>query len=92
MHILTCISIIYIRSAPEYYESIKQPIDLLKIQQKLKTEEYDEIEQLTEDVQLLVKNAKSYYQVRVRVCVRGPGLAVTAVVQTPYSISSSKTK
>ena len=65
---LTYISIIYIRSAPEYYESIKQPIDLLKIQQKLKTEEYDEIEQLTEDVQLLVKNAKSYYQVRVRVC------------------------
>ena len=66
---LTYISIIYIRSAPEYYESIKQPIDLLKIQQKLKTEEYDEIEQLTEDVQLLVKNAKSYYQVSVRVCV-----------------------
>lgn len=54
-----------IRTAPEYYESIKQPIDLLKIQQKLKTEEYDEIEQLTEDVQLLVKNAKSYYQVTI---------------------------
>ncbi|XP_067945501.1 protein polybromo-1-like isoform X2 [Watersipora subatra] len=49
------------RAAPDYYETIKTPIDLLKIQQKLKTEEYEELEQLTEDMQLLIKNTKAYY-------------------------------
>lgn len=33
------------------------------MQQKLRTDEYEEIEQLTEDVQLLIDNAKAYYQV-----------------------------
>ncbi|ESO90734.1 hypothetical protein LOTGIDRAFT_175808 [Lottia gigantea] len=50
------------RTAADYYEVVTTPIDLLKIQQKLKTEEYDDIDQLTSDVELLVKNAKAYYK------------------------------
>jgi len=49
------------RTDPEYYMVVTTPIDMLKIQQKLKTEEYDEIEQLSQDVELLVSNAKAYY-------------------------------
>lgn len=53
----------YYRTSPEYYDSVKNPIDLLKVQQKLKTDEYEEIEQLTEDINLLISNAKSFYAV-----------------------------
>lgn len=62
---LLCESFIRIpkrRSDPEYYELVENPIDLMKIQNKLKNEEYDDIDQMTDDFSLLVKNALQYYR------------------------------
>ncbi|KAL8620376.1 hypothetical protein ACOMHN_013001 [Nucella lapillus] len=50
------------RTAADYYDVVTTPIDLLKIQQKLKTEEYDDLDLLTADVLLMINNAKAYYK------------------------------
>lgn len=49
------------KTEPQYYDMIKSPIDMLKIQQKIKTDVYNELEEFCKDVQLLVDNAKLYY-------------------------------
>ena len=41
-----------------------QPIDLLRVQHKLRNEEYDDIDQLTQDIELMINNAKAFYSVR----------------------------
>lgn len=50
------------RQEPSYYEVVANPIDLLRIQQKLKTESYDDLDELATDFELLVKNAKAFYK------------------------------
>lgn len=50
------------RQEPSYYDVVNNPIDLLKIQQKLKTDVYDDLEDLVQDFELLVNNAKAFYK------------------------------
>lgn len=50
------------RQEPSYYEVVENPIDLLRVQQKLKTESYEDVEELTNDLELLVNNAKAFYK------------------------------
>lgn len=52
------------RQEPGYYEVVSNPIDLLKVQQKLKTDEYRDMDDLAADIQLMVNNAKAFYMVR----------------------------
>lgn len=55
------------RSAADYYDVVSTPIDLLKIQQKVKTDGYDYVDQLSADVMLMINNAKAYYKVEYSV-------------------------
>lgn len=50
------------RQEPGYYEVVTNPIDLLKVQQKLKTDEYEDIDDLQNDIELIVSNTKAFYK------------------------------
>lgn len=50
------------RSQPEYYEVVSNPIDLLRVQQKLKTDAYQNLDELMGDFELIIKNAQAYYK------------------------------
>lgn len=50
------------RQEPGYYEVVTNPIDLLKVQQKLKTEEYEDVDDLQADIELIVSNTKAFYK------------------------------
>ncbi|GAB6025093.1 putative global transcription activator SNF2L2, variant 3 [Chamberlinius hualienensis] len=48
------------RDLPDYYELIKKPIDLKRIQQNVKENRYKSLEELERDFMLLCKNAQTY--------------------------------
>ncbi|XP_050303913.1 protein polybromo-1 isoform X2 [Anthonomus grandis grandis] len=50
------------RQEPGYYDVVNNPIDLLKVQQKLKTDEYNDIHDLETDIELIVANTKAFYK------------------------------
>lgn len=45
------------------FQVVSNPIDMIKIQQKIKTDEYDDVDDLQADLELLINNAKSFYKV-----------------------------
>ena len=51
------------RGNAEYYSSVKEPIDFVKIQQKIKSDEYKSFNEFDSDLQLLIANAKAFYKV-----------------------------
>ncbi|BES94930.1 BAH [Nesidiocoris tenuis] len=50
------------RQEPAYYEVVSNPIDLMKVQQKLRTDEYDDLDDFIADIELMVNNAKAFYK------------------------------
>lgn len=53
----------FCRTDPEYFKVISRPIDLTRIQQKIKTEEYGSLDELRSDIELLIANSKKYFKV-----------------------------
>lgn len=49
----------------DYYKQVEKPIDISRIQQKLKSGDYASLKEFCNDVELLINNAKIYYKVFV---------------------------
>ncbi|CAH8475965.1 unnamed protein product [Schistosoma turkestanicum] len=49
------------RSNADYYEAVREPMDLARIQAKIKACEYESVEQMATDINLIVANTKSFY-------------------------------
>ena len=82
--LIVCCAFVY-RAEPDYYDAVTTPMDLSMIQQKLKTEEYDDVEQMSADVQLIVSNAKAVYG------VSSSHMIIISNLLTPGISSSSST-
>ena len=50
------------RNDPQYYEVVSDPIDMLRIKQKLSTEEYANMGEMKMDFERLFSNALAYYK------------------------------
>ncbi|XP_040572090.1 protein polybromo-1 isoform X2 [Lepeophtheirus salmonis] len=50
------------RTDPGYYDVVTVPMDLLRIQQKLKTDEYETLDEFVSDFELVIKNSLAYYK------------------------------
>ncbi|XP_014669868.1 PREDICTED: protein polybromo-1-like, partial [Priapulus caudatus] len=50
------------RNAPDYHDVVSSPMDFMRMQQKLKLQEYTDVEQMTNDIELMLSNAKSYHK------------------------------
>jgi protein polybromo-1 len=50
------------RQEPSYYDVVSNPIDLLKVQHKMKSDAYDDLNEFAEDIELIVNNAKAFYK------------------------------
>jgi len=67
--VLKFINIFKSRANADYYSSIKDPIDLTQIQQKIHSDEYSSFEQFLDDIELLLNNAKNFYRVKIKICI-----------------------
>ena len=48
------------KELPDYYELIREPIDLRKIKERIKKDRYGCLEDMTRDFDLLISNTKTY--------------------------------
>ncbi|EEC07487.1 polybromo-1, putative [Ixodes scapularis] len=62
------------RSQVDYHEVVTNPMDMLRIHQKIKTEEYAHVDQMASDVELMVANTKAYYKANSQECKDAEGL------------------
>ncbi|CAH8519270.1 unnamed protein product [Dicrocoelium dendriticum] len=49
------------RSNAEYYEAVKELMDLARVQAKIKSSEYESIDDMAADINLIVANTKAFY-------------------------------
>nr|CAH8840900.1 unnamed protein product [Trichobilharzia regenti] len=49
------------RSHADYYEAVREPMDLARIQAKIKASDYESVDQMATDINLIVANTKAFY-------------------------------